>query len=183
MKYLLTAVLAGLFLVNPAFAEEEKESGERRGRRERRERKGNTHEKREKRERSQWKILQNISAEERARLQQLHATNPEAFRKEIATIVTRIKQGKQELDKKVKSLVAKYKTSKDAETKKEAMEQLRKITQKAFLEKMQKNKKRLESLEKHVKKLRQQYEFRQKNADKIIKSRLNSLTNDSKFDW
>ena len=71
----------------------------------------------------------------------------------------------------------------DTETKKEAMEQLRKVIQKIFLEKMQKNKKRLESLEKHVKKVRQDYEFRQKNTDKIIQRRLDTLTNDTKFDW
>jgi len=202
MKYLLTVVLAGLFLISPAFAE--KDDDERHERREREERDDDDRdndeieEKRERRkrrerekggkryerrERNQWKILQNISAEERERLRQLHATNPEAFKKEIAKIVKRIRSEKQKLNKKIQSLVSQYKNAENSETKKEALEQLRKITRNIFLEKMQKNKKRLVSLEKHVKKLRQQYDFRQKNADKIIQSRLDTLTNDTKFDW
>lgn len=202
MKYLLMVVLAGLFVVSPAFAErdddEREEKRERRekhdrddddrdddGRNERRERKkaGKRYEKRERRERNPWKILQNISSEERQRLSKLHATNPEAFKKEIAKIVKRLRAEKQKLNKKIRNLVSQYKNAKDDKTKQEAMQQLRKITRNIFLEKMQKNKKRLESLEKHVKKLRQQYDFRQKNADKIIQSRLNTLTSDTKFDW
>ena len=200
MKYLLIAAFIGLFIVSPAFAEKDdndddkKERGEihnrddERENNEREKKRGSRkvrqrHDKREKQERAQWKILQNISVEERKRLRQLHATNPAAFREEIAKIVKRIRAEKKELNKKIQSLVSQYKNSKDDKTKKEAIAQLRQITRKIFLEKMQKNKKRLESLEKHVKKLRQQYNFRQKNADKIIQSRLDTLTNDTRFDW
>lgn len=207
MKYLLAAVLAGLFVISPAFAERDNnERGQKRERHERDdddrdndervERRGRdddrdndereerrTRKKYDKRDRNQWKILQSISAEERERLRKLHATNPAAWKEEVAKIVKRIRAEKQKLNKTIKSLVSQYKNAKDDKTKKEAMAQLRKITRDIFLEKMQKNKKRLESLEKHVKKLRQQYEFRQKNADKIIQSRLNTLTNDTKFDW
>lgn len=199
MKYLLIATFIGLFIISPVFAERydnnrDDEKKERRGEvhdrddDDREKKRGNRkirqrHDKREKQERAQWKILQNISVEERKRLRQLHATNPSAFREEIAKIVKRIRAEKRELNKKIQSLVSQYKNSKDDKTKKEAIAQLRQITRKIFLEKMQKNKKRLESLEKHVKKLRQQYNFRQKNADKIIQSRLDTLTNDTRFDW
>lgn len=183
MKYLLMAVLAGLFFINPAFAEREI-NDDKRG--ERRERENDDNERGERRERNQWKILKNISAAERKKLRKLHSENPAVFRKEIAKIVKRVREQrekKEQLNQKIKKLAIQYKKAKDEETKKEAMEQLRKITKKTFMGKMQKNKKRLESLEKHVKKLRQQYEFRQKNADKIIQSRLNSLTEDKNFDW
>ena len=187
MKYLLMAVLTGLFVISPAFAErDDDEKEEKQERRERKKEMG----RHEKRERSQWEILKHISAEERKRLRQLHATNPEAWREEVAKIVERIRTEnkkilaeKQELNKKIKGLVRQYRSSEDAEKKKEAMEQLRQITRKVFLAKMEKNKKRLESLEKHVQKLRQQYDFRHKNADKIIQSRLDTLANDTKFDW
>jgi hypothetical protein len=207
MKYLLMAVLAGLFVISPAFAErddderdsksderyekrerddDERSDDERAERRERKKEMG----RHEKRERSQWEILKHISAAERKRLRKLHATNPEAWREEVAKIVKRIRTEnkkiraeKQELNKKIQGLVRQYRSSEDAEKKKKAMEQLQKITRKVFLAKMEKNKKRLESLEKHVKKLRQQYDFRHKNADKIIQSRLDTLTNDTKFDW
>ena len=178
MKYLLMAVLAGLFLISPAFAEEESEE---RGRR--KERNARTGRKFNRKPPSEWRILQSISKEEAERLRKLHATNPEAFKDEVAKIIKRIRREKQELNKKTQDLVRQYKSAKNEEAKKEALEQLRKITQKVFLAKMQKNKKRLVSLEKQVKKLRQQYEFRQKNADKIIQSRLDSLTKDKNFDW
>jgi restriction endonuclease S subunit len=51
------------------------------------------------------------------------------------------------------------------------------------MEKMERNRKRLESLEKHVKKLRKEYDFRRKNADKIIQSRVGHLTGETNFDW
>jgi len=180
MKYLLMAVLAGFIVINPAIAEErpKEETREKQGGgRDRNNRKFN------KKPQNPWKILQNISSEERERLSKLHATNPEAFRKEIAKIVKRIRAEKQELNKKIQGLVQQYKNAEDAGKKKEALEQLRKIASKIFSAKMEKNKKRLESLEKHVKKLRQQYDFRQKNADKIIQSRLDTLTSDTKFEW
>lgn len=194
MRYLLMAVLAGLFVISPAFAERDNdERHEKRGRREkgdndRNERKYN------KRKKALWGIMKQISAEERKRLRQLHASNPDEWRKEVAKVVKRIRQEKQEsdkknrqekqeLNKKIRGLVNQYKNAKDDKTKKRAMDKLRQITRKIFLAKMQKNKKRLESLEKHVKKLRQQYNFRQKNADKIIQSRLNTLTSDTKFNW
>ena len=176
MKYLLMTVLAGFFVINPLIAENsDTDKKEKQKRREGR--------KFGKRAKNPWKMLQSISSEERKRLRQLHATNPTAFKTEVAKIVKRIKQEKQELNKKIQSLVRQYKTAEDDKTKKETLEQLRKLTQKLFLAKMEKNKKRLESLEKHVKKLRQQYDFRQKNADKIIQSRLKTLTSDTKFDW
>ena len=81
MKYLLMTVLAGLFVISPAFAERDDDEKE---------------ERREKRERSQWKILQSISAAERKRLRPLHAANPETWREEVAKIVKRIRAEKQE---------------------------------------------------------------------------------------
>ena len=180
MKNLLVAVLAGLFIISPAIAEESSESGERHQRRERRERKGR---KSGKKSPEQWKILQEISKEESERLRKLHATDLAAWKKEVATIVKRIKAERKAQEQQIKKLAAQYKSAKDDTTKKEALEQLHKLTQAIFLKKMQKNKMRLESLEKHVKSLRKQYEFRKKNADKIIKSRVNSLTQERKFDW
>ncbi len=180
MKHFLIALFAGLFVINPTLAEQNNNDrtyikSERK----------QDHKKRKYQEKApgQWRILQNISAKERERLRQLHAADPESFKKEVAKIVKRIKEDKQKLDKKIQELVNQYKTSKDTEKKKEVLDQLHQITRKIFLEKMQKNKKRLESLEKHVKKLRQQYEFRQKNADKIIQSRINALTKDTNLDW
>ncbi|MBU8902689.1 MAG: hypothetical protein KOO69_08115 [Victivallales bacterium] len=175
MKYLLLAILAGFFVINPAVAEEQ--TKERGRRKERTERKLN------RKTPGEWRILQYISKEEATHLRKLHATNIEAWKEEVAKITKRIRQEKQKSNKKIQDLVRQYKSAKDEASKKEALEQLQTITQKAFQEKMKKNKKRLESLEKHVKKLRYQYEFRQKNADKIIQSRLKTLTKDKKFDW
>ncbi len=184
MKYLMLAVLTGLFIINPLFAENDDERNEKQEKQERKI--GRKNRKINKKPSDEWEILKSISRNERERLRKLHATDPDAFQKEIAKIVERVKgtrQEKQKQNQKIRSLVSQYKNAKDDKTKKEAMEQLRKVIQKIFLSKMQENKKRLESLEKHVKKFREAYEFRQKNADKIIQSRLDTLTRDTTFNW
>lgn len=132
---------------------------------------------------AQWSILREISSTERERLRQLYAADPKTFKLELARIVDRIKQEKQKSNEKLHQLVRQYKNAGDPEKKKEILEQLRQITSKAFFAKMEHNKKRLESLETQVKKLRQQYEFRQQNADKIIQARLDALTCDTEFEW
>ena len=184
MKYLTVAVFMGLLIVNPVFSKGEDTGGKDNNKQEQLTKR--TDRRNRKTNQKPWGILKNISDEERERLRKLHATNPEEFRKEIAKIVKRVKaerQEKQKQNQQIKQLVRQYKNAKDEKTKKEAMEQLRKIIRKIFVAKMQENKKRLESLEKHVKKVRAMYEFRQKNADKIIQSRLNTLTQDTDFEW
>jgi uncharacterized protein YjgD (DUF1641 family) len=181
MKYLILAVFAGLFIVNPVFAENNAVRDEKQGSKTDRKNR-----KIDQKTSDKWQILKSISTNERERLRKLHATDPEAFKKEIAKIVERVKaarQEKQNQNQKIRNLVSLYKNAKDDKTKKEAMEQLRKVIQKIFLSKMQENKKRLESLEKRVQKVREAYEFRQKNADKIIQSRLDTLTLDTNFNW
>ena len=180
MKYLTVAVFTGFLILNPVFAQNDDASKdqEKQGKKtDRINRKANQ---------KPWGILRNISAEERERLRKLHATNPEKFRKEITKIVSRAKaerQEKQKQNQQIKQLVSQYKNAKDDKTRQEVMEQLRKIISKIFVAKMRENKKRLESLEKHVQKIRKDYEFRQKNADKIIQARLDTLTQDTNFDW
>jgi len=197
MKYLLLAVLAGFFIINPAIADED-DSSDNSSIRKRRNRDSEQGERKNRRfgrkSPGQWEILKHISKEEAARLRKLHASDPTAWKVEVKKVVERIKAEKKEQNKKnktarkkqgqeIKKLVSQYKTAKDADTKKEYLEQLHKLTKKVFSEKMKINKQRLESLEKRVKSLRKQYEFRKKNADKIIQSRVNTLTNDTKFDW
>jgi len=166
-----------LFIINPVFAGKDNVRNEK-------QKKPNHKDRRASKKPSDiWGIMKSIPGEERERLRKLHATDPDAFQKEIAKIVERVKATRQEKQKQIRSLVSQYKNAKDDKTKKEAMEQLRKVIQKIFLSKMQENKKRLESLEKHVKKVREAYEFRQKNADKIIQSRLDTLTRDTNFNW
>ncbi len=184
MKYFILAVTTGLIISNPVFAQNDDGSNERQEDQERRERKADRENR--KPNRKLWGILRNISDEERERLRKLHKTNPEAFKAEIAKIVKRIKaerQEKQKQNQQIKQLVKQYKNSKDDKTRQEAMDKLRVIIQKIFVTKMRENKKRLESLEKHVKKVRASYEFRQKNADKIIQARLDTLTQDTNFNW
>ena len=177
MKYLMMAVLTGLIIINPVFSEKDNVRNEKQKKQNHKNRRAS------KKPSNIWGIMKSIPGEERERLRKLHATDPDAFQKEIAKIVERVKATRQEKQKQIRSLVSQYKNAKDDKTKKEAMEQLRKVIQKIFLSKMQENKKRLESLEKHVKKVREAYEFRQKNADKIIQSRLDTLTRDTNFNW
>ncbi|MFA6716193.1 MAG: hypothetical protein WC082_05770 [Victivallales bacterium] len=178
MKYLLSGIIAALFITAQAIAEDEKTT-------EKSPESGKTYKKSKNRKKTpeQWRILQEISEEERSRLRKLYASDPKAFRKELAQIVSRLKREEKELDRQIRALVQKYKAAKDADEKKQAYEELRKLTRKVFMNKMEKNRKRLESLEAHVKKIRGQYEFRQKNAEKIIQARLDALTNDMDFEW
>jgi hypothetical protein len=178
MKYLLSGLLIALFITVPAIAEEKKANNKRQGS------EGKYQKNTERRKPAeQWRILDEISEDERARLRKLYDSDQKAFRKELAKIVSQIRQKEKERDQLVKSLVQKYKTAKDPDEKKKVYEELRKLTRKIFMQKMENNRKRLESLEKHVKTLRRQYEFRKHNADKIIQSRLDALTSDMAFEW
>jgi len=184
MKYLTLAVFIGFLILNPAFAKNDNTDSKAQGKQEKLERK--TDRPNRKANQKPWGILRNISAEERERLRKLHTADPEKFRKEIAKIVSRVKaerQEKQKQNQQIKQLVSQYKNAKDDKAKQEAIKQLKKIISKIFVTKMRENKKRLESLEKHVRKIRASYEFRQKNADKIIQARLDTLTQDTNFDW
>ncbi len=194
MKFLLLTVLAGFVLSNPAIAgntekqntEAEKKIDKQREDKKRKEKKERWKRKPRKFNRelpAQWQILRNISSEERTHLRQLYVTDPKTFRQELAKIVKRIRQKKQKTNKKIQELVRRYKNTQNAEKKKEILKQLREVIRKIFFSKMKDNKKRLESLEKHVRKLRQQYDFRQKNAEKIIQTRLDALTTNANFDW
>jgi hypothetical protein len=185
MKYMLIAILIGFTSINSVIAEvQQNQKAEEKINKEKIDKK-KARKKRKSMNKlpAQWHILNSISSAERNRLRQLYATNPKAFKQELAKIVKRIKQQKQKLNEKTRLLVQQYKNTKDAKKKKEILNQLRQITRKIFYSKMQHNKKRLEVLEKQVKILRQQYEFRQKNADKIIQARLDTLTESTNFDW
>ncbi|MDD5727446.1 MAG: hypothetical protein PHV59_02675 [Victivallales bacterium] len=131
----------------------------------------------------QWRILPDISPDERQRLRQLYQTDPETFKQELAKIVRRLKQEKRESDRNIQQLVSQYKRARDTSEKKALLKQLQQLISSIFYTKMQHNKQRLETLEKQVRKLREQYEFRQKNAEKIIQARLDYLTGDANFEW
>lgn len=186
MKFLLFAVLTGFVLVNPAIAENTDERHEDKERQERKERRKRNPRKFKQELPKQWQILRSISGEERKRLRQLYAADPKAFRQELAKIVKRIRQKDQKASKdtkKAQQLVRQYKNTQDSKKKEEILKELREVTRKIFLTKMKHNKKRLESLEKQVKKLRREYDFRKKNAEKIIQARLDTLTTKANFNW
>lgn len=178
MKYLLLSVLAALFIAVPVMAGDEKPALKRPGPEEEYNRL-----KEKKKLVEQWGILSEIPEEDRNRLRKLYDSDQKAFQKEVARIVAQIQEKEKELDRKVKALAEKYKAAKDPDKKQEAYEELRQLTRKIFMDKMEKNRKRLEFLETRVKAVRRQYEFRKKNADKIIQARLDALLSDMDFDW
>jgi uncharacterized phage infection (PIP) family protein YhgE len=182
MKILVLTLLSILVIGSSATAQEKVENKETQQKKEVEKRK-----ERKKRKAKpvpgSWHMLKNISEEERNRLRTLYETDPKTFRQELAKIIKRLRAEKDSLNQKVKELVKQYKTSKDPKKKKAALKELREITSKIFYTKMEHNKKRLESLEKQVKNLRSQYDFRQKNADKIIQARLDALLGNTNFEW
>ena len=185
MKFLLAAVLVAFVVFNPAFAEkrQEKKIDKKNDEQQKDVKKAKKKTKTPGDVPPQWMILREISAKERERLRQLYLTDPKTFKQELTKIVDRIKQEKRKPNIRVQQLARQYKNTDDPKKKKAILAQLRQITRKIFYGKMEFNKKRLESLEKQVKTLRQQYEFRQKNADKIIQARLDYLTSETEFEW
>ena len=179
MKYLMMMLFAMFFVMNQTIAEQNEDADDN-DRPPKPEWRGKEN---KKRPANHWRILQNISQEERKRLRQLYASDPESFKEEVAKIAKRIREEQQKTNAQIKELLQEYKSTKDEQKKKAALAKLRKITKDSFLAKMQHNKRRLESLEKKVKKLRQQYEFREKNVDKIIQNRVKSLLRDKNLEW
>lgn len=189
MKYIIIAVFTGFLIINPAFTQNDSVNSEDQTKQARK-----ADRKKRRINQNPWELLKYISADERERLRKLHATNPKAFPEEVTKVLQRAKEERLEKEKlkqkerqrqnqQIKQLVNQYKNAKDDKAQKEAMDKLRTIIRKIFITKMQENKERLESLEKQVKKVRASYEFRQKNADKIIQARLDTLTQDTNFEW
>jgi len=129
------------------------------------------------------KIFDSMTEEEKNELKKLYQENPDKFREKMQDKVAAYKKEQRKTSEELKNLLSKYHSSKDDNEKAALYKQIEASSRKEFLRRMEDNRKRLEVLEKQLKTLRQSYEFRRNNADKIINERVRQLTRDPNMEW
>ncbi|QSH41559.1 hypothetical protein P0136_07395 [Lentisphaerota bacterium ZTH] len=129
------------------------------------------------------RMLPTVSDAEKAKLQKLYQTDPEAFRKEIHRLVKAYKEQRKLESKRLKELIIKYHKASNNAEKQQYYNQIYAMTRKTFDLQMLRYKKRLEALEMQLSNLTANYEKRRRNADKIIKARVDHLTRNRNHDW
>jgi hypothetical protein len=129
------------------------------------------------------RVIAKLPKAEQEKLKKLYKENPKEYSNEIRKVLAREKMRHYAKNDKIKELLKKYQNAKNADEKEKYLNQITEHTKKIFYDRMKQNQKRLIILEKKVRMLRKHYEFRKKNADKIIKSRVDYLTRNPKLDW
>jgi len=127
--------------------------------------------------------LDSISPSEKARLKELYQQDPDKFREEISARVIEFKKQENSQQQAINAVADKYRKAQTAEEKQKYLNQLKELSRKEFNRNLEKSKNQLENLEKRVNTLRQTYENRKKNADKIVNDQIEYLTRDPSLNW
>ncbi len=120
-------------------------------------------------------VMAEMGSEKRARLRKLHRCNPQAFRKEIAKIVSKYRAANNKKNLELKKIVKAYNAASDAE-KSAIKEKLSDLVRSQFNKKMDANRRSYKKTVKRLEDLKQKINKREKNADLIIKERIKQLT-------
>ena len=127
--------------------------------------------------------MEKLSPEDRARLKELHQQDPEKFRKEIRSKMVELRKQEGGSQKNLNGIAEKYSKAKTPEEKQKYLAQLKETSKKEFYRNLERSKTELDALEKRLSSLRQAYENRKNNADKIIDDQVEYLTRDSSLHW
>jgi hypothetical protein len=134
-------------------------------------------------ERQAFMYIDKFSAEDRAKFKELYLQDPEKFRKELKAKILELKKQESGFQKNVSGIAEKYHKTQTAEDKQKCLAQLKETSKKEFYRNLERSKNELDSLEKRLNALRQAYENRKNNADKIIDDQVEYLTRDPSLHW
>ena len=127
--------------------------------------------------------IEKLSAEDKAKLRELYQQDPEKFRKELKAKVQELRKQESGVQKNISGLAEKYHKAQTPEEKQKYLAQLKEASQKEFNRNLERSKTELDTLEKRLNTLRQAYENRKNNADKIIDDQVEYLTRDPSLQW
>jgi 2-oxoglutarate dehydrogenase complex dehydrogenase (E1) component-like enzyme len=116
-------------------------------------------------------------------MRELYNNDPEKFRSIVKEKVNEFRKQEQLNSPSTIETVNKLKNAKNNDERKLYQAQIHEQTKKEFYERQEQSRIHLEDLEKKVKALRQIYEMRKNNADKIINDRVESISQDQSLDW
>lgn len=129
------------------------------------------------------KFFQSLSPEEKKKMYELYKNDPEKFRKEIREKVIDYRKQERDGSPAINETLTKMKKAQTPDEKIKYQTQLKEQTAKEFYARQEQSRANLEDLEKRVKALRQVYEMRKNNADKIISERVENLSQDQELNW
>lgn len=129
------------------------------------------------------KFFQSLSPEDKKKMYELYKNDPEKFRKEIREKVIEYRKQERDGSPAINETLTKMKKAQTPDEKNKYQTQLKEQTAKEFYARQDQSRANLEDLEKRVKALRQVYEMRKNNADKIINDRVENLSQDQELDW
>ena len=127
--------------------------------------------------------LDSIPADEKKRLMELYQQDAEKCREEINSKVYELKKQENSYQKTMAEIVDKYNATQIYEEKQKYRHMLREASKKEFYRNLERSKIELGNLEKRLNSLRQTYETRKNNADKIIDDQVEYLTRDPSLHW
>lgn len=125
----------------------------------------------------------NLPANEKKRLMELYQQDAEKCREEINSKVYELKKQENSYQKTMNEIVDKYNAAQMYEEKQKYRKMLREASKKEFYRNLERSKTELNNLEKRLNALRQTYESRKNNADKIIDDQVEYLTRDPSLHW
>ncbi|MHB9138415.1 MAG: hypothetical protein ACYC4Q_03315 [Victivallaceae bacterium] len=129
------------------------------------------------------RYLDTIPADEKKKLIELYQQDPEKFRKEIGSKIYDLKKQDNNHQKIFGGIVEKYNAAQTPEEKLKYRNMLKEASKKEFTRNLERSKTELDNLEKRLNTLRQTYENRKNNADKIVDDQVEYLTRDPSLHW
>jgi exonuclease VII large subunit len=127
--------------------------------------------------------MDKLSPEDRAKLKELYLQDPEKFRKELRSKIQELRKQESGGQKNINEIAGKYHKAQTHEEKQKYLAQLKETSKKEFYHNLERSKTELDTLEKRLNTLRQAYENRKNNADKIVDDQVEYLTRDSSLHW
>jgi len=127
--------------------------------------------------------LDTLPADEKKRLMELYQQDPEKLRKELGSKIYDLKKQDNSHQKIFGGLLEKYNAAQTPEEKQKYRNMLKEASKKEFNRNLERSKTELDNLEKRLSTLRQTYENRKNNADKIVDDQVEYLTRDPSLHW
>jgi cytochrome c556 len=127
--------------------------------------------------------LDTLPADEKKRLMELYQQDPDKLRKEIGSKIYDLKKQDNSHQKIFGGLVEKYNAAQTPAEKQKYRDMLKEASKKEFSRNLERSKTELDTLEKRLNTLRQTYENRKNNADKIVDDQVEYLTRDPSLHW
>ncbi len=123
-------------------------------------------------------------------LMQLREKDPQAFRERMRDVMRQQLAGRdgeknrmRELSERQRDLARQYQEAEDPERKEQIRTELREVVEKAFDERVEYHRDRLERMEKEIERLKDHIKQRVSLKDEIVERRISELTEKSMLDW